>query len=349
MAKVLNLAFSQKGMVSPNPYVGCLLVIDKVVVGKGVHKGPGLAHAELDALSKLPKCYDRSKITLYVNLEPCCHFNKRTPPCAQLLIREGVKKVVIGHKDPNIYVSGNGIKLLRDNEIEVLEGVLRDDCIKLNSIFYKNMEKKTPYFHGKVACSLDGKIALNNGDSKWITSGKSRNKCHEERLLYDAILVGRNTFANDKPMLNTRKDNRVIKENKKIIVGDYRKIINQIPIDQREYYIILSKDISLDYVKRIKINDVFVYLFPRFLEEVFPYLLESNITSIYVEGGTRIFSYFLNNKLLDEISIFKAPKIIGSAKGFSDYLELKNLSESITLKNMVVESLGDDLLIKGCF
>ena len=349
MAKVIKLAFSQKGMVSPNPYVGCLLVLNKVVVGKGVHKGAGLAHAELDALSKLPKCYDRSKITLYVNLEPCCHFNKRTPPCAQLIIREGIKKVVIGHEDPNVDVSGNGIKLLRDNEVEVLEGVLREDCIKLNSIFYKNMEKKTPYFHGKVACSLDGKIALNNGDSKWITSSRSRSKCHEERLLYDAILVGRNTFVNDRPMLNTRKDKLVIKENKKIIVGDYRKIINLIPNDQREFYIILSKDISVELVKKIKIKDVSVYLFPRFLEEVFPYLLESNITSIYVEGGTKIFSYFLNNKLLDEISIFKAPKIIGSAKGFSDYVVPKTLSESMTLKDMVVESLGEDLLIKGGF
>lgn len=345
MAQVLELAFSQKGFVSPNPYVACLLVIDDKIIGSGVHRGAGQPHAESDALSKLPRCYDRSKLILYVNLEPCCHYDKRTPPCAQLLIREGIKNVVIGCLDPNVKVSGKGVKLLEQNNINVISGILKTDCEKLNKIFFKNMVHRLPYFEGKIACSLDGKIALNNGSSKWITSSESRQKCHEDRLLYDSILIGKNTFLIDRPKLSTRLNDVVLKDNKKIIIGNYLDIIPHLKNYDLESIFIISKTTGDHKVQLI--NGVTVLFFKEKIEEIFPELLNHGICSVYVEGGAKTFSYFLKNGLFDELSIFKSPKIIGIGKSFSDNIEVDNISNSLCLKNIEYIILGNDILIKG--
>ena len=346
MNDVLTHSMTQKGKVSPNPYVACFLLIGSTIVGKGVHRGAGSAHAELDALNNLPKCYDRSKIKLFVNLEPCCHFNKRTPPCAQLLIKEGIKFVVVGCLDPNKDVSGKGIKMLRDNDINVTDGVLEAKCADLNKIFFKNMNKGIPYFHGKIACSFDGKISLNNGASKWITSSQSRTRCHQERQLYDAILVGKTTFLLDKPSLNTRLGDQTIKENKKIIVGTASEILPFIPSTKRDKYIILCKRSNARQdIERIE--DVLVIYFKSKLSETFNTLLKIGISSVYVEGGSVVFSDFLKNKLFDEISIFKAPKIIGRGKSYSDDLEFFDLNSIIDIKTPKYEILGEDILLKG--
>jgi len=347
MAKVLDLAISKKGFVSPNPYVACLLVSNGQVIGTGLHNGAGSSHAELDALLKLPKCFDRSKIILYVNLEPCCHFDKRTPPCAQLLIREGITNVVIGCLDPNIKVSGNGVKLLRNNNIDVTTGVLEDECKKINKIFFKNMLKGLPYFEGKIACSLDGKIALENGSSKWITSSKSRKRCHEDRVLYDAILVGKNTFFTDRPKLNSRDKDKVIKENKKIIIGNYLDIIDSIGDYNPNNIIIISQSSVQDSASIMNHNGIRILFFKDKIEEVFNQLLSIGICSVYVEGGGKTFSYFLKKKIFDEISIYKSPKILGKGKSFSDQFRVNNISESLHLKNIEYTILGEDILLKG--
>ena len=345
----VDLAFSVVGKVSPNPYVACIIVLDGEIKSVGIHQGAGNPHAEVNALNALPKCYDRSKCTLYVNLEPCCHFNKRTPPCAQLLIKEGIKKVVIGCLDPNPFVSGNGVKLLRDNGVEVLENIENEISEKLNKIFFKNINKKVPYFYGKIASSLDGKISLLNGDSKWITGEKSRILVHDLRMQFDAIMVGKKTFLADLPSLNSRKNNNIQKENIKIIVGNYKQIIPLINNDKKNFYIVISqnKESNLNFSEIKIINDIKVIFYQNSIQEVFARLLEMGICSVFVEGGGELFTHFLEKNLLDEISIFKAPIIIGTGKGFSNSLDINSISESIKIKKIKYEQLDNDIHITG--
>ena len=350
MAQVLELATSRIGFVSPNPYVGCMFVIQDKVISIGVHKGSGSPHAEIEAFKKLPLCYDPSKIVIYVNLEPCCHFNKRTPPCAQFLIKQGFRNVVIGSLDPNPNVSGKGVKLLKESGVSVTHGVLQKECEEVNKIFFKNMRSKVPYFHGKIATSCDGKIALSSGQSKWITSSQSRERVHELRLMYDAILVGKGTFIQDSPKLNTRKDNLIIKNNKKIIIGNYSEVSKLIPLDERDNYFVISKLNERDNNqtnKQIVIDNLKVIFFLDSISEVFPTLYDLGIKSVLVEGGGKVFSSFLSDEIFDEVSIFKAPSFIGKGRSFSDSISLNDLSDHIRIKNPSYEILGEDIHLRG--
>ena len=344
MTKVLELAKSRYGFVSPNPYVACIMTIDDIIVSSGVHLGAGFPHAEIEAFNNLPLCYDRSVITVYVNLEPCCHYNKRTSPCAQFLIKNGFRNIVIGCLDPNPSVSGMGVKLLKEAGLNVILGVKQKECEKLNKIFFKNMKTRRPFLYGKIGCSFDGRISLENGDSKWITSVESRKKTHELRLLYDAILVGKDTFLHDSPKLNTRLGEKVVKNNKKIILGNYQDIVELIPEEDIEQYIIISKGKS---ISKTKINGVTILFFLHDFSDILPSLFDLGICSIFVEGGGKVFSTFLEKKLFDEISIFKSPTLIGNGRGFSDSINTNCLQNMIRIKNPQYEILGNDIHLSG--
>ncbi len=202
MRMAINLAIKGRGMTSPNPVVGAVLINNGRVVGRGYHKGPGKLHAEAVAIRESGS--DASGATLYVNLEPCCHTDKRTPPCTREIIRSGVKRVVAGMIDPNPAVNGRGIAELIDAGISVDKDILYDDACRINEIYTKFITSNIPFVILKSAASLDGKIALSSGESRWITGKVSRRYAHKLRSMVDAVMVGIGTVLADDPMLSVR-------------------------------------------------------------------------------------------------------------------------------------------------
>ena len=203
MNKCIELASKAVGMTSPNPMVGCVILNQNgEIISTGYHKMYGENHAERDALSKLENAKD---CTLIVNLEPCSHFGK-TPPCVDIIIEKGIKRVVYGMQDPNPIVAGKGLKKLKDAGIEIIGPVLEDECKKLNEVFIKNHLEKKTFISIKTATTIDGKIATHTGDSKWITSDAARLEVRNIRKKYDAILTSSATVIADNPtMLHTKK------------------------------------------------------------------------------------------------------------------------------------------------
>ncbi|HDK41642.1 MAG TPA: bifunctional diaminohydroxyphosphoribosylaminopyrimidine deaminase/5-amino-6-(5-phosphoribosylamino)uracil reductase RibD, partial [Nitrospirae bacterium] len=202
MKKALALAAKGKGRTSPNPVVGAVIVKGKRIIAEGFHKKAGTAHAEIVALKKAGS--KARGATLYINLEPCCHTDKKTPPCTKAIIQSGIKKVVVAMKDPNPKVSGQGIRELKKAGINVEIGLMREEALKMNEAFAKFIKKKEPFVILKMAQSLDGKIATAKGESKWITGEESRKLVHRVRNEVDAVLVGIGTVKKDDPSLTCR-------------------------------------------------------------------------------------------------------------------------------------------------
>ena len=203
MRRAIALAKRGAGFVNPNPMVGCVVVKDDVIITEGYHEYYGGFHAERNALTKNVPDNSLQNATLYVTLEPCCHHGK-TPPCTEIIIEKGIKKVVVGLLDPNPLVAGKGIKILEDAGIEVVTGVEVDKIKELNKVFLKYIKTKRPYVLLKTAMTLDGKIASYTGDSKWITNEKSRQLVHKLRSEMMGIVTGIGTVKADNPMLNSR-------------------------------------------------------------------------------------------------------------------------------------------------
>jgi diaminohydroxyphosphoribosylaminopyrimidine deaminase/5-amino-6-(5-phosphoribosylamino)uracil reductase len=197
------LAKKAQGRTNPNPMVGAILVRDGSIVGEGYHKKAGTPHAEVHALNAAGEQARGS--VLYVTLEPCSHFG-RTPPCAEAVVKAGVKRVVAAILDPNPKVAGRGIEILKKAGVQTKVGVLENEARRLNEVFFKYIKTGLPFVALKTAMSLDGKIAAGSGDSKWITNERSREYVHYLRNVYDAILVGIGTVLKDNPRLNTRLD-----------------------------------------------------------------------------------------------------------------------------------------------
>jgi diaminohydroxyphosphoribosylaminopyrimidine deaminase/5-amino-6-(5-phosphoribosylamino)uracil reductase len=201
MRKALELAQKGCGWVNPNPMVGAVIVKNHTIIGMGYHKRYGTLHAERQALQN---CTDSPNgATLYVTLEPCCHFGK-TPPCTDAIIESGIRRVVIGSFDTNPLVAGKGIEILRKHGIEVEEGVLTEECNKLNEVFFHFIQNKTPYVVMKYAMTMDGKIATYSGKSKWITGKIARERVHKDRHRYSGIMAGVGTIITDNPLLTCR-------------------------------------------------------------------------------------------------------------------------------------------------
>ena len=306
---------------------------DDKIIGEGLHYGAGLPHAEVNAINAALGTEIEGS-TLYCNLEPCCHTNKRTPPCTDLIIAAGIKRVVISNIDPNPFVQNKGVKKLIENGIDVSIGELEHQGASLNRIFFKNMHQKLPYVTLKMACSLDGRICLENGTSKWITSPLSRQHVHQIRLEHDAILVGINTFLTDAPSLNTRDDdNKVIKENKKIIFGDMTKLLpeHHHKICTNDWILIHTGCSSFSCPREIKIYH-FDH-FERSLLKLLKALYVDGIKSVLVEGGQKVFSSFIDARLFDDVFLFYAPIFLGNGK--SNYMN-KNISTIDACRGMKI-------------
>ena len=331
MKRCITLAKKGMGKTSPNPMVGCV-VLDKNdnIISTGYHHKYGENHAERDALLKLHNGEERGG-TLVVNLEPCSHYGK-TPPCADLIIERGLKKVVIGCVDNNPKVAGGGIKKLKDAGIEVVVGVLESECRQLNEIFFTNVEEKRLFVALKTATTIDGKIATANGDSKWITSEKSRNYARKLRSCYDAILTSSSTVIADNPTM---------KHKTKIIIDRELKTDFCSQIYKNGRIILVTRKIPDNLPQNI---DVLEYKdLPTLLKELF----ELGIKSVFIEAGGKLLGEFVKLGLVDKIYHFVAPKILNDNSGRScfDGDSILKINDSKTFKLSRIKKLDNDILI----
>ena len=334
MKKCIELAKGGEGQTSPNPLVGCV-VLDKDgnEISIGFHHKYGENHAERDALLKLTNGEEKGG-TLIVNLEPCSHHGK-TPPCADLIIERGLKRVVIGMQDVNPIVAGNGIKKLKNAGIEVVEHVLEDECKILNEVFIKNMTQKKVFVAIKTATTLDGKIATQNGSSKWITSEKAREEVKVIRNRYDAIMTSSATILADNPTMLHRK---------KIILDRKLRTNLEAPIYKNGEIYLFNDSLDMfeggvNFIKTPVHDDKLD------LEFVFNKAYELGIKSVLVESGGHLTGSVL--KYADKIYHFIAPKITGDNSALScfDFQQIDDINKSLNFKFSDIKSFEPDILV----
>ncbi|NDI34301.1 bifunctional diaminohydroxyphosphoribosylaminopyrimidine deaminase/5-amino-6-(5-phosphoribosylamino)uracil reductase RibD [Chengkuizengella sediminis] len=352
MKLALQMAETTKGQTELNPVVGCVIVKEGRVIGMGAHLKMGTAHAEVQALNMAGEEAENS--TAYVTLEPCSHYGK-TPPCAERLIQEKVKRVVVACTDPNPHVAGRGIQKLRNAGIEVDVGLLEQEAIQLNEIFNKYIINKMPFVTLKTASTLDGKIASKTGDSKWITNESSREFVHTLRHQHQAIMVGVETVIADDPSLTTRLSVDGIQPIRIIVDSNLRTPLDSKVIhDQNHKTILLStENVSLDKIKQFEELGVEIILCGSDLQVnltlAMQQLSEQGIGSILLEGGGRLNGAMLEAKLIDKFILFYAPKIIGGEESPTNFLfpGFKNMSDAIVLENIQTQSFENDICITG--
>ncbi len=328
MSLALAEAAKAKGRTSPNPMVGCILVRKGKIVARGYHHKAGEPHAEIEALKKLK---DLRGLSLYVTLEPCAHYG-RTPPCAEAILKSGIRDVVVGMKDPDPKVSGKGIRLLKKNRIRVRVGVLEEECRDLNRAYITHRTEHRPYVTLKIAMTRDGKIAVKKGHKTAplkITGPAADRFTHELRDQTDAILVGAGTIRSDDPRLTTR-----LKKNGK----------NPIRI------IVKGKTRLSLKAKVFRDGEASTWVFkgPRGKADLSKLLSESaqkGVLSLLVEGGHRIWKSFLEQKAVDRVLVFVSPKIYGP-KGWdvSTWLVAALQKAGFSTNRMKISKLGRDLL-----
>ena len=354
MRRCITLAKKGMGKVSPNPLVGCVICDDNFnIISEGYHKKYGENHAERNAILNTKS--DLKGLTLIVNLEPCSHYGK-TPPCADLIIEKGIKRVVVGMIDPNPIVSGNGIKKLEKAGIEVITGILENECKELNKIFIKNQIKKLPYITIKTATTLDGKIAGRKRSREWITNEQSRLEVHKLRNAYDAILTSSKTVMIDNPQLTCRIKGgrnpvRVVLDTK-LITSPNSLIYNN---DGTKVYIITSEitkqeksSIYPDNVEIIacKTKDNHINI-----NEAIKKLYEKGIRSILVEAGGMLNKTFIEEKAADDLIQFIGMKVLGDDKSIGWVYGSNNeyISKCYKLKAHSTKLVKGDIIIRGKF
>lgn len=351
MKKCIKLALKADGKTSPNPLVGCV-VLDKNgnKISEGYHSAYGKPHAEAEALNKLNN-NEAQGGTLIVNLEPCTHWGK-TPPCADLIIKKGIKKLVIGMRDPNPRVAGAGIEKCQKAGIEVIENVLHDEAVKLNEIFIKNMNEKACFVAIKTATTLDGKIATKTGSSKWITSEKAREEVQRIRNRYDAILTTSSTIIKDNPSMACHLKNG--KNPVKIILDrelktDFNsKIYAQ---TSEKTYIAIDENTDEAKISSVPSNIAVIkcktYNYKIDLKDLFKKLFDLKIRSVLVEAGGRLNGEIVSRGLADKIYQFIAPKILGDEHGINAFegRDIKKISNTLNFKFESITDFKPDLMV----
>ncbi|MFQ5901641.1 MAG: bifunctional diaminohydroxyphosphoribosylaminopyrimidine deaminase/5-amino-6-(5-phosphoribosylamino)uracil reductase RibD [Thermodesulfobacteriota bacterium] len=347
MRMAIVLAKKGIGKTSPNPMVGAVIVNDGAVVGKGFHHKRGKTHAEVNALQEAGAKAKGADI--YINLEPCNHIGM-TPPCTEKLIDRGIARAFIGMQDPNPVVSGKGIERLRDAGIEVEVGLLDDKCKRLNEAYIKYITTKTPFVTLKLASTLDGKIATFSGESRWITSTDSRKKVHKIRKLVDAIMIGVGTVLRDDPELTARPSHRSLKTARgkhphRIIVDSKlrtplkAKVLKQVPGSR--IYIATTYKAPLKTVEKMRALGVNILFLPLLkdgvdLTKLMVELGRLEIVDLLIEGGTKLATSAVKMGVVDKLSLFFAPKILGGTKSVPMFLDLgvDSLANSFHLEEM---------------
>lgn len=364
--RTLRLAAKAKGITNPNPTVGAVIVKKGEIIAEDYHRKPGTPHAEALAIVKAGENAKGS--TLYVNLEPCCHTEKRTPPCTNAIINAGIKKVIIGMLDPNPNVSGKGIIELQKAGVEVKSGILEDEARRLNEAYVKFITTGKPFVTLKIAMTLDGKIATPEGQSKWITGEKARRIVHRLRSSVDAIITAIGTVKADDPQLTAR-----IKGGK----NSLRVVIDpnlEIPLNAKilqvppETVIVTKKSVSLgdspgrevrsqksevDKKKKKLLGPGIQFIEYEGEKLSLTWLMEKlgqmNITSVLIEGGSSLNAYSLEDGVVDKVMFFIAPKIIGGRESFPAVggKTFKKLEEAYRITDTKIKMIGEDFLIEG--
>lgn len=358
MWMAIELAKKGAGAVNPNPMVGAVVVKNGEVIGRGYHKFFGGPHAEVYALEEAGEKAEGA--TIYVTLEPCSHYGK-TPPCAKKIIDMGIKKCFIGSSDPNPKVAGRGVAMLKEAGIEVVENVLKEECDEVNQVFFKYIKTKIPYLFVKCGITLDGKIALSNGISKWITNSIAREKVQYYRNKFMGIMVGINTVLTDNPSLTARIENGVnpfriivdpnlqIDENCKVVKNneDEKTMIitsqKNLFTEDTENTEIQIKQKRLSEENKVKF--IFIdgekFSFRKMLEEIG----KTGIDSILLEGGETLISLAFEENAIDGGEIFIANKILGdnSAKPFISGFVREKMEEAVQLTNVRNNIYGENV------
>lgn len=349
MKLALQLAKSAEGQTAPNPMVGAVVVKNGEIVGMGAHLKAGQPHAEVHALNMAGEKAKGADI--YVTLEPCSHFGK-TPPCSNLIIEKGIKRVIVATTDPNPKVAGNGIERLRSAGLEVEVGILKEEADGLNAMFYHHILQKTPYVTLKSASSIDGKIATFTGESKWITGPAARQDVHEYRRKHDAILVGVNTVLKDDPSLTVRLPNGG-KNPIRIILDTYlrtplsAKLLND---KEAETWIVIGKDVPEEKVEEFQQAGAVLIRMPDKTIEInalLKTLFEKGITSVFVEGGAEVNWSFIEAKAVNQVITYFAPKLIGGRDSPTPIggKGTEQLTDALSLEIVSVDKIGSDIKI----
>jgi diaminohydroxyphosphoribosylaminopyrimidine deaminase / 5-amino-6-(5-phosphoribosylamino)uracil reductase len=327
----VQVARGGKGFVAPNPLVGCV-VVDSAhrFLASGFHAKWGGPHAEAHALSGLQR-EELQGATIYVTLEPCTHYGK-TPPCVELLLDKGIRKVVVGLQDPNPLVAGKGITKLKENKIEVEQNLeFSQKCERLTEIFLWHIQNKMPFVALKVAMSLDGQIAMKSGESQWITGEAARLRAREIRAGYDATMIGAETFLKDNPRLDFRETVWEKNKTSRVVILDPRGRAEEFyPRSE------LAKTTAKENVFFVKMVET------KTLQDLY----QKGLTSIYVEGGAQTHSLFIKQKLFQKIYCFQAPQILGQGRAWTGELEFNNLAATQQLDLESCEKIDKDLLLQ---
>ena len=347
MEMTIRLAEKGRGLTSPNPMVGCIIVKRGRIVGKGFHRKAGTEHAEVLAISEAGKKAANS--TMYVTLEPCSHWG-RTPPCTEKIVEAGVREVIIAMKDPNPLV--DGFLELKFRGLKTKIGILEKEARKLNEVFVKYIKTKKPFVMIKVAMSMDGKIATKSGDSKWITSKEARTYVHKLRTEVDAVMVGLNTVLRDNPELTPRLYKG--KDPVKIVVDSQLEIPKNCSLMKTPGMLIIAttnqapkKEIEKLQQKGIRVVTAKSKKGMVDLSDLMKQLGKMEITSIMIEGGSELNSSAIKEGIVDKILIFTAPKIIGSGLGAIGNLGVNKIDKAIQLKEPVCRKIGSDTLVEA--
>jgi len=348
MQLALELAANGRGKTSPNPMVGAVLVKNNRIIGQGYHKKAGTPHAEINALKKAGSAARGA--TLYVTLEPCCHYG-RTKPCSVEIIKSGIKRVVFAMKDPNPIVGGKGARQLRQAGLEVKSGILRNEAEKLNEAYIKFITTGHPFVILKTAQTIDGRIASITGDSKWVTGPRSRKMGHQLRAECDAVVVGAGTVRADNPELTVRLTRG--KNPYRIILSgslDFPRSIKLFKNNKDSRTIVAT---SAYAARDLKIKNMITWEIKKeksqlSLSDFLKKAGDFGITSLLVEGGSQLATAFLRKRLVDKHYIFMAPRIIGTGFEAVGNLGLKKMADSMNYHDLSIDtSCEPDILLVG--
>jgi len=353
MRRALRLA--KRGRTSPNPMVGAVVVRDGRIVGEGFHPRAGEPHAEVFALRAAGEA--AKEATLYVTLEPCCHYG-RTPPCTKTIIQAGVARVVAAMVDPNPRIQGKGLKKLQDAGIEISIGLLEDQAQRLNEAYIKYITTGLPFVRLKMAVTLDGKIATNTGESRWITGEVARRYVHKLRSRADAVVVGIGTILKDNPRLTARSASGVQMGHQpaRVVVDSMARTPPDAAIFEAPGGLIIAatKRAPDERLRRLEQMGACILLLNDVAERVDLTALASELAAggminVLVEGGGELAAGFLEAKLVDAVTFLTAPKILGGREAPTavEGMGVRSLDEAINLQNIRVRRFGEDVCIEG--
>lgn len=348
LKQALNLAKKGGGWTNPNPMVGALIVKDNLIIAKSYHKKYGSYHAEIEALKKTQG--NTKGATLYVNLEPCCHYGK-TPPCTEAIIKSGISKVVCSTLDPNPKVNGLGRAKLKKAGVKVIAGILNHEARVLNEGFFTFYQKQRPFIAIKFAASLDGKIATKTGDSKWITNEKARKFARKLRSQYQAVLVGVNTITKDNPHLGARMRGK--KDPLRIILDPGLRIALESQVFRDNHVLVVTTlKHSKSKLAQLMHQGIEVLVLPAAhisIPALLSQLKERDIINILVEGGGKTIGSFIDDRLVDKVYAFFSPILVGGAEAITPSAGqgINKMDDAISLQRVSHREFEDNYLISG--